>query len=512
MTQPSSGPAVMGLLWRGQMGQHESSPPPQALCGRSFAEGAAIVAAVAVSAVVWRGVLVNHDTAWFTLIAAQLIEGADYGSAFDDPNWPLAATLMIPAALLWRLGVDIATAIDLQVHAVALASLLACLSLYRRCLAAPWPLLAAVAAAELVLPGSGFSQREHFFTLLFLPYLALAGARLDGRPVGRLFAVTVGIAAAVAATIKPVFILAPCCVEAAMLLRRPHWSTSLRPETVAGLLAVAALATTVLVIHPHYVDTISGLVRHYDGYGTRPIMVAVTGILGALAAATVVLAWLGAPAVRGHVAVSAAAALAMLAVFALQMKGYTYQALPTAMVILVILGLAPPTSRSRAVLHGGVLAGLVWIVALMLWPPRAPSELAELTARFREAPPGPVSALMINPEPLSAATTVRRAWGNRANALYLLPGLIRAERAAAAAGRPLAAEDAAAAEALRVAAAEDLERFRPVLVVTLAGSQGPPPFDFDVIAWLSLSPRFRQAWAAYEEAGTAGRHTLYRRR
>ncbi|HTH18332.1 MAG TPA: hypothetical protein VL974_16860, partial [Magnetospirillum sp.] len=127
--------------------------------------------------------LPNHDASWFAYVAARLQEGVSFYDRFVDPNWPIAAYAMAPAGFLWRHGVDMGTAINGQTHLAAALSLLLCVGVLRQSGLPPLRqagLLLAIAAAELALPQTDFGQREHLFIMLLLPYLVLAGLRLEG--------------------------------------------------------------------------------------------------------------------------------------------------------------------------------------------------------------------------------------------------------------------------------------------------------------------------------------------
>jgi hypothetical protein len=66
----------------------------------------------------------------------------------------------------------------------------------------------------------------------------------------------------------------------------------------------------------------------------------------------------------------------------------------------------------------------------------------------------------------------------------------------------------------RVQVAEDLEHYRPVIVLVHdhACSGRPPGPNFNVTEWLAADKGFKREWSHYSRTGMAGCFAVYRRR
>lgn len=478
-------------------------------CGRRRIEAALLLAALAAS-VTWRATcLPSHDASWFATIAAALLDGIAFYERFLDPNWPLAAYAMVPAGALWRAGLSMGAALSVETHALAALSLGLCLAVLRRTSLADGPrmdALLALTAAELVLPGADFGQREHLFLLLALPHLLLAWTRVEGRDPGAGLAAFIGVAAGIGAAIKPPFMLVPLAVEAVVALRTRRL---VRPETLAALAVMAAASVLVLAAFPQYLEISRRVLSLYGAnHAAEDEWVMVSISLLAAGGAMIGL-WAGG---WRRLAPAMAAVLAAILFYWLQGKGWAYQGLPAYGLAAALSGLAWASAATR--LRRMAAAAMAAILAL-LWamerPPPPAGALDPFVAMLR-AHPGSFYALSVLVTPsFPAAPLARKDWAGRTNSLFLLPGIAQAERRAAARGEPLAEDVAAARDWLRHSVAQDLERGQPALVLVPPALTSHLGEGFDLLAWFATEPAFRTAWAAYAHTGDFQGIALYER-
>lgn len=476
-------------------------------------ETAVLLCGLAVSIAYRATVQPNHDATWFILIASELLDGASFYDRFIDPNWPVAAYAMMPAAWLWQRGLDVGTALSIETHATAAFSLSFCLLLLRRdgmAERARLGVLVALLLSTLWLPNQDFGQREHLFALLILPYLTLAGLRFDGKDVARSWAVAAGLAAGAAASIKPPFVLIPLAIEVLMLWRWRSLKAPLRPETLTLAAWVLCCTVVVLAAFPEYPAIARRLVRVYDGY-RQPGALAVMAELSALILLPVGVAW-RTGAVTGRLLCGGAAVSAALVVYWLQLKGWPYQALPAPIFATVLLAPVAVEGRTPA---RRVVATLAFGALTWVWNILSPTlPIRELTSYLDllSSRPGAFYALSSSVRPFfPAGPMLRKPWGGRANCLFYLPGIVGAERQASRDGTPLPADIAELRDWLRRSVAKDLTRTRPtqVLILPAPSDTADPPQG--LLAWFLEDPDFRQAWAPYRHAGQVQSSTVYTR-
>ncbi len=184
---------------------------------------------------------VHHDAALYLTAGDLLLRGAVPYVDFFELNPPLIMYLSaLPVALARALGADPIPVFSLSVVALTGASAGSLFAQLRRAgeasagaaLGALWCVYGWYAWTRL-----DFGQREHLFGLLFLPFLVLRWRRVSGLDVGRAESVTLGVAAALGACIKPHFLVAALAVELALL------ASARRPRRHLSLDALAFVAT-----------------------------------------------------------------------------------------------------------------------------------------------------------------------------------------------------------------------------------------------------------------------------
>ena len=185
------------------------------------------------------------DVAWLLTVARRIDAGAVlYSRDLVEFNPPLAIQLSLVAVRMSRwLHIDTILAWRLLVAALATAALTLSWRLLSDALSdADRDLRASLAvllsAALLCLPGIMFGQREHLIVLGYVPYLIAAGLRATDVPINRVRGAFVGVALALAVSIKPHYALAILLVELGLRWRKGNWRALVRTESIVGLVTL----------------------------------------------------------------------------------------------------------------------------------------------------------------------------------------------------------------------------------------------------------------------------------
>jgi hypothetical protein len=313
----------------------------------------------------------NHDEAWYLLVAERLLEGKQLYRDHFDTNPPLIVWLNLPPVLLARaLGISQILALRLLVLALVAISI----SLIGLILGRSWPdrsvarLVLVLLSLFVLVPvvGYEFAQREHLMMMMALPYLWMATARASRSQFAGVLPWLVGLLAGVGLAIKPHFGLLWLAVEGTLVVRR-GWKIAFRPEglAIAGVFLVYILM--ILKITPDYLPWIRRITSVYYGAGGASFATLATEP-GTILTGMAVIGFLALrPEGTGRrgLEVLLAADLALLVIAMIQVKGFAYQFYPASALAMLLIGgllveFSPsPADRARIVLMLRVVAALL---------------------------------------------------------------------------------------------------------------------------------------------------------
>jgi len=187
---------------------------------------------------------INPDVAMYSEIGHKLLDGERPYVDYEETNFPMIHVLnILPAALTRLTGLPATVSLQICLIALLLLSLGMTWQLLKtysesRAVAAV-TLLGVAMLAWVLLIGFHWGEREHIYSLLYLPFVILRVMRREDKPVKRGMALAVGLMAGVGVALKPYFILTAILVEGVGLLTTRRWN--LRTPEVGGVLAMAAL-------------------------------------------------------------------------------------------------------------------------------------------------------------------------------------------------------------------------------------------------------------------------------
>lgn len=463
----------------------------------------------------------NLDVSWGITMSDKILSGGRLYVDIIENNPPAAVFLYLPWVALARLlSIRPEIAIDAAVFAACGLSLWLSGCILRL---APFPFrrgfLAVVFAAALVLlPAQIFGEREHFAVILLLPALAIFVLRA-GRivPPWRWIAAA-GIAAGLAACIKPHFALAVVFVAAAAAWSAKSWRPLLAPENfiAAGLAVAGAIAT--IVAYPEYLRDIVPLVLTVYVPVKAPLWRLLTHYAVPLWAAMLLMTVLFGQkaALTAPRSLLLAASCGFALAFAIQGKGWPYQSYPmlvTALCALVVAFAeywlaarsAGASLRSRAVSLAAALIVASLAGGAYHWL-NDTADTRALAARITALRPHP-KMLCICADYHVAHPLVRQVggtWVSRVGSLWITAdALIRnaTERLDPVTRFRLAIF----ADRDRNMLSEDIENGKPDIIVVER-----KPFDWK--AWAESDPVLSRRLKAYREVETIGRITVLERK
>jgi hypothetical protein len=478
-------------------------------------------------------VYINHDVGWVVHSAGWMLQGKVFGRDIIAANPPLIWFLSLPPALV-ATAAGISEVLSLRIYVVALDVL---------CLALTWQalkplrqrgadieravIIAAAAFFLFVVPGRDFAQREYLAFALGLPYVVLVTWRADdGAPPTRGFAIFAGVLAGLGFGLKPYFLLAPMGLEAALLWRVRNWRSVLRPETVALALTLVLYLVTVVAFTPAYLTKVVPNVRDiYWGFENQTV----GALAWRVALSVVLLGFVQAirlpPRLARYKNALSICAVAFLASYFIQGKGYSYHIFPAAAFVgtafalavshLIVEGLRPHAQRrgGKTALLSAAVVTLVIATGVKAWDViewydesnvttgsygRLVGSLINCIDRFTRKGDY-FYAFSTHPFPgFPIADYVSAEWGSRTNSELAVPAIVKFDRGEV----PIASNRFRQAEAyFRNIVVDDFVKNRPrvVFVNDKPPRHGIGDLPFDDIAYYRQDPRFAAAWAHYHE-------------
>lgn len=166
----------------------------------------------------------SSDVMWQMQLARSVLHGGNYIQNFFETTPPLSFLILIPEVAVEKIGaLSHATGIYTYIFLCTTITLLLSYPLIKKLIAKEdgaiaTTFLIAIAFVCLVVPGSAFGQREHFFVLFSIPYFLLSACRLDNKWVHPLLALTIGLLGAIGFSIKPFFLASFILIESAVAI------------------------------------------------------------------------------------------------------------------------------------------------------------------------------------------------------------------------------------------------------------------------------------------------------
>lgn len=475
------------------MSRADAAAPPPAR--PDHLAGALAGLAVAIAAAIRLLFPLDPNIDWLTSVARAVRAGAALGRDIVETNPPMAVWLQTPAVAVEALTGWPAETV--QVWLVLALGLVVAEHLVRRLAALDAATRfdrAIILALFLAAPLSAYAEREHVATLLVVPLIALTLRRAAGWSAPAHEIVVAGLAAGLAAMVKPQFALPTLALAAFLALRRRSLRPFVLPEYLLAAAATLVYAGAVVIVVPHYVRDVLPLVL--DIY--RPVKHALPTMLANIkliewGAALAVLLWLerrdiAAPATGPFVAASAG----FLVAFLEQGRGWPYHAYPAAALLAIAMARAVPAALASGDPKRRVPAVAGLLACLMPWPNMGffvyPS--GDITAAIRAAKPRPtIASLSMDLTPGHPITTdTGGRWVGTHSSRWITVYADLRQRLTSDPAIQARCDQWAAFD--RAAANRDLATRRPDIVLVGYGGR-------DWHAWIAADPETARLMSAY---------------
>lgn len=472
----------------------------------------------------------NFDNAWLQEAARRVfVHGRPFLTDALEVNPPIVVAVFAPSAWIehatgWN-GDRVFQVLGLLAGAAGALAMTPALAwvLEGRARAA---VTSALAYAVLVFGATTlFGERDSLALVLSLPFLVWWCARLAGRPSrATAWSLLAAVVAAVGVLLKPTVALVPLVLVLAEARRRRSWRAAVDPHFVAMGATAGAYLLSIFTLMAGWLPVGRLGAEAYWAYAVpfaRVLAAGAPDYLHALLPVALALAIPSAGAEGGNdrlrrflVPLSLCAVAFQLSMI-LQGKAFVYHALPGRQLAsiacaIALVGWLDSSSRRgpSIVLVALAMLGLLYAPLrgglLVGWPVPQPT-VAGLTTEATMATPlfrhlqragayGPLVVLSTSLIPVwPSVAMVGAEWASRGPCDWLAPAVMQMEETGDA-GR------AAAAPLRKVAAgmlAEDLERWKPPVVVLRTDAPTSPRSPGNLVEFYAPDARVAAAWKDY---------------
>lgn len=205
-----------------------------------------------------------------------MLSGGTYVQDFFETNPPMIFYLYTPVVLLAKLSsLSLVTLFKLYVYFLIFFSVSCCVKLLAQIFVNPIDsfiftgLVLVLFFIQLFLPGHEFGQREHFFMILFFPYLFAAVLRFENKKISPFFAVIIGLMAGLGVGLKPYFLFPIVLIELYFMIGKRSLFAWLRVESLTCIVVLVLYLISIIIFHPQYIHTLLPLISHFYFISTK---------------------------------------------------------------------------------------------------------------------------------------------------------------------------------------------------------------------------------------------------
>ncbi len=484
---------------------------------------------------------IGHDQSWNLYAADQVLRGVRLnGPQLIEVNPPLIIWLSCIPVLAGRLlHIGMLNAFRVIFDVTVLFSLcwttLLFKHLHRPSLLSVWLFVGACSVlATQVITRDAIGQREHFLFLLCLPYCVHAGARMEGKRLGKFQLIVIGGIAGVAVCLKPQHLVDIAILELIVYLklRSSYLRSSL---TLLAFVAVLVLyIISVGILNPEYFMNVVPLLRMtYGGFNIPFARVLTSAIPVSFVLLSSVLLYIlcrQSVSFSSLARVFAGTAVGAAAAYLQQQKGWSYQLIPaglfTAMfAAMILIGLtdkllwhAPQIRADQflprtAMKAASCLAILTLAAAIVFGHHKGYFDQKKWQlSRILSAYPAGTTVSFLSTQPIEFPVIVEQGklLGSRFEHLWMVPAILHSGDPARKYISPKAPlESNHLADLQRGEIAADIYHWQPTVVVIdqcdaeICESLKRENYK-GLLQWLLEDKEFERQWGEYKLLYTAG--------
>ena len=382
---------------------------------------------------------VDSDVAWQLWIAGRIHAGANLYRDIIETNPPLWFWMALPVDRLAAiLHVRIETVLIALIGAVSAVSLAATDRLTRHVAPHRRTVMLSYAALSLMaMPWLHVGQREQIALIGTVPYAALVATRRERKPVPSALAALIGLGAALGFALKHYFLIVPILLELWLVVGGARRWRPVRPETIAVASVGVAYAVAVLVLEPDFLTTIIPLLEVAYGDVGAPSLRYLFGPQAMIGLVTLALLASQAKVLASKAPLAGAlfiAAVGYAAAYFVQLKGWTYHAIPfvgcASMAMAALLAESSAPLRALRIAAPALLSLPLFLAADEARRSDLPS--SDLLGAVAGLRPGDTVGFITTETAIPWAITLQGQYryASRYNGFWMMPAIARSERSA----------------------------------------------------------------------------------
>lgn len=290
---------------------------------------------------------INSDSAWLYLCAERLISGTSLTQSCLDPNPPMSMIIYMPMVMISGL-----TGMENYITIIVTSALLILFGLHatnkalknndyftksdRLCM------VFAYLCTTTIITSLNFSEREHYIAILSLPYIINGLSLTKGKKDDKTLTIILSILAAIAFLVKPHYGLIPAAIFIHRIIIRRSIFSLFKDIDFLCLAALTALyiISISLFFNDYITNIFPDVAMLYLGYSDIETIIKKIKYLAPLLGIAMIIATLNKPKKNTLIPALTLCGALSLAIFAIQMKGFSYHLLPFFALIapVIILG------------------------------------------------------------------------------------------------------------------------------------------------------------------------------
>lgn len=491
-----------------------------------------IIACAVLSYIIQSNLLLNEDVSSLLYYTKQFINGGKYVSSILETNPPMIFFIYAPVCMFAKMaGLKLAFVLRMYIILLASISIILCSGLIKKIFdkndySLQLYLLISLLFMFLLLPLTEFGQREHIMLILIMPYVLTSVLVLQNKSIHPVIAVLVGIMAGFGFGLKPYFLFTLILIELYIMVYKRNVLSWARNETLICACMLVFYLAYVFYFEPAYINVMLPLLSQFYYMSieqswlnifTNSTVIFCFFVLG------LAILFYRKQVYRELTAVLLLTLMGLIFAFIVTRAAWWYHVLPAfsiscLLITMMIYQYFSPKAQGGMLSHRQLalmmLAGFVvpFILifqvtryAIVKNETRTSSVLTHYLAQSNAKSIYCFSS-KTNGNCFPLAYVTHKEFVGRFPYFWWLLGLMKLEY-----NGQLTQPVIDSKTYLLDAVADDLNKYRPDLILINKEEQQALHRDFNMVTYFSKNEKFKQAWMAYHNAGNVGIYVIYER-